>query len=137
MVRGLTEETHGNASGIGLVEFITSRALAQTDIQKTRVNCITANHVSAAMIPIDLPTDRETIEVALSTLGMTATDQTRIVWIRNTLELGEVECSEACLPETRDRSDLEVLTDLRPLPFDAEGNLPLAGVMALAAATTN
>jgi hypothetical protein len=134
MVRGLTEETHGNASGIGLVEFITSRALAQTDIQKTRVNCITANHVSAAMIPIDLPTDRETIEVALSTLGMTATAQTRIVWIRNTLELGEVECSEACLPETRERSDLEVLSELRPLPFDEDGNLPLAGVMALGAA---
>jgi hypothetical protein len=133
MVRGLTEETHGNASGIGLVEFVTSRALQQTDMQKTRVNCITANHVSAAMIPIDFPTDRETIETALSTLGMTGPEQTRIVWIRNTLELGEVECSEACLAETRERNDLEVLTDPRPLPFDADGNLPLEGVVALGA----
>jgi hypothetical protein len=137
MVRGLTEETHGNASGIGLVEFVTSRALAQTDIQKTRVNCITAGHVSAAMIPIDFPTDLETIETALSTLGMTAAEQTRIVWIRNTLELGEVECSEACLQEARERSDLEVISDLRPLPFDKAGNLPLAGVKALGAGSAH
>jgi hypothetical protein len=135
MVRGLTEETHGNASGIGLVEFVTSRALAQTDIQKTRINCITAGHVSAAMIPIDFPTDRETIETALSTLGMVAAAETRIVWIRNTLELGEVECSSAYLEEARGRDDLEVLTEPRAMPFDAEGNLPLEGVKALGGST--
>ncbi len=130
MVRGLTEETHGNATGIGLVEFATSRVIAQTDVQKTRVNCITAGHVSAAMLPIDFPTDRETIETALSTLGMVAPENTRIVWIRNTLELAEVECSAALLAESQARGDLEVLTDLRPLPFDDEGNLPLEGVCA-------
>ncbi len=131
MVRGLTEETHGNASGIGLVEFVTSRALAQTDMQKTRINCITAGHVSAAMIPIDFPTDRETIETALSTLGMVPAAETRIVWIRNTLDLGEVECSAAYLEEALGRDDLEVLTEARAMPFDADGNLPLAGVKAL------
>ncbi len=131
MVRGLTEETHGNASGIGLVEFVTSRALAQTDMQKTRINCITAGHVSAAMIPIDFPNDRETIETALSTLGMVAAAETRIVWIRNTLELGEVECSAVYLEEARGRDDLEVLTDPRAIPFDSDGNLPLAGVKSL------
>jgi hypothetical protein len=131
MVRGLTEETHGNASGIGLVEFVTSRAIAQTDIQKTRINCITAGHVSAAMLPIDFPTDRETIETALSTLGMLAPDETKILWIHNTLELGEVECSAAYLEAARERDDLEVLTDPRPFPFDAEGNLPLEGVPSL------
>ena len=30
----------------------------------------------------------------------------------------------AYLEETRRRDDLEVLTGLRPLPLDAEGNLP-------------
>jgi hypothetical protein len=128
MVRGLTEETHGNASGIGLVEFATSRAIAQTDIQKTRINCITAGHVTAAMLPIDFPTDRETIEVALSTLGMVAAEETRIVWIRNTLDLVEIECSAALLAECSGRNELEVLTEPRPLLFDAAGNLPLAGV---------
>jgi len=132
MVRGLTEETHGNATGIGLVEFTTSRAIAQTDIQKTRVNCITAGHVTAAMLPVDFPTDRETIEVALSTLGMVAAEQTRIVWIRNTLDLVEIECSAALLAECTGRNELEVLTEPRPLPFDAEGNLPLAGVRRVA-----
>jgi hypothetical protein len=130
MVRGLTEETHGNATGIGLVEFATSRAIAQTDIQKTRVNCITAGHVTAAMLPVDFPTDRETIEVALSTLGMVPAEETRIVWIHNTLDLVEIECSAALLAESTGRKDLEVLSEPRPLPFDAAGNLPLKGVHA-------
>ncbi len=132
MVRGLTEATHGNASGIGLVEFVTSRALAQTDMRKTRINCITAGHVSAAMIPIDLPTDRETIETALTTLGLVSPAETKIIWIRNTLDLGEVECSQVYLDEAREREDLEILTPLRAMPFDAAGNLPDDGVQAFA-----
>ena len=37
--------------------------------------------------------------------------------------LAEVECSAACLPEARRRDDLDILSDPRPLPFDAGGNL--------------
>jgi hypothetical protein len=35
-----------------------------------------------------------------------------------------VECSEVYLPQARDRADLEILSEPRPLPFDDEGNLP-------------
>jgi len=132
IIRGLTEETHGNASGIGLAEFCTTRAVEQTDVGITRINCLTAGHMSAAMLPIDFPTDRETIEAALPTLGLVEPEATKIVWIRNTLDLAEVECSAACLEEARGRSDLEILTEPRPWPFDAAGNLPSAGVRALA-----
>jgi hypothetical protein len=38
------------------------------------------------------------------------------------------------LKEARSRPDLEILSEPRPLPFDAEGNLPEEGVSALAGA---
>ncbi len=133
MIRGLTEATHGNASGIGLAEFCTRRAVEQTDMHVTRINCLTAGHVPAAMLPIDFPTDRDAIEAALPTLGLVAPENAKIVWIRNTLELGEVECSTAYLKEAGERDDLTILTEPRELPFDGEGNLPLDGVHALAA----
>ncbi|MGD9723293.1 MAG: lactate racemase domain-containing protein [Pirellulales bacterium] len=132
IVRGLTEATHGNASGIGLAEFCTARALAQVDIEKTRINCLTAGHVSAAMMPLDFPTDRAVIEAALATLGLVEPPHAKIVWIRNTLDLGEVECSAAYWEEAQGRSDLEVCGQPRAMPFDAAGDLPRAGVAALA-----
>ena len=53
--------------------------------------------------------------------------------IHNTLELGEVECSAAYWDLARDRSDLEIQSEPRAVPFDEAGNLPPAGVGALAA----
>ncbi len=42
VVRSLTEETHGNAAGIGLIEFCRSQVLRDTDRHKTWVNALTA-----------------------------------------------------------------------------------------------
>ncbi|MGC3965874.1 MAG: lactate racemase domain-containing protein [Pirellulales bacterium] len=58
-VRSLTEETHGNATGLGMAEFCRSRVLEQIDVKKTRINCLTGGHVAAGMTPFDYPTDRE------------------------------------------------------------------------------
>ncbi|MCL6505395.1 MAG: nickel-dependent lactate racemase [Bryobacteraceae bacterium] len=126
VVRGLTEATHGNASGIGIAEFCTTRAIQQTDLHATRVNCITSGHISACMLPVNFDTDREILDAALPTIGLTPPPQAKLLWIHNTLDLAEVECSAAYLNEARERSDLEILTGLRPLPFDAQGNLPLS-----------
>ncbi len=133
LVRGLTEETHGNAAGIGLAEFCTSRTVQQVDVEATRINCLTAGHIEAAMLPLDFPTDRAMLAAALPTIGMVEPPQAKVVWIRNTLDRREVECSEVFLDEARGREDLEVLTEPRPIPFDAAGNLPSAGVQSLGA----
>ncbi len=130
MIRGLTEATHGNAAGIGLAEFCTRRAIEQTNIEATRINCLTAGHISAAMMPLDYPTDRAAIEVALPTVGMVEAERAKVVWIHNTLELREVECSAAYWEEAQQRPDLEILSQPRPWPFDDAGNLPAGGVLA-------
>ncbi len=123
-IRGLTEATHGNAVGLGLTEFCKSQLLRETDLQTTRLNAITAGHIAGAMLPLDYETDREILDLALGTIGLVEPAQAKLLWIKNTLELEELECSAAYLEEARQRDDLEVLTPLRNLPLDAVGNLP-------------
>lgn len=127
VVRGLTEETHGNAAGIGMAEFCTTRAVEQADWKITKINCLTGGHPTGAAIPAHYETDREVLAHALSTVGLVEPPEARVLWIRDTLHLAEVECSAAYLSQARERADLEILTPLRPLPFDAEGNLASIG----------
>ncbi|MFM7843757.1 MAG: lactate racemase domain-containing protein [Planctomycetota bacterium] len=129
-VRGLTHETHGNATGVGIAEFCRSRVVEQMDQRVTRINSLTGGHPTAAMLPLDYPSDREIFDVALPTIGLTEPPHARLLWIRNTLEVGEVECGEAYWEAARTRTDLEVIVPPRPLPFDDAGNLPLIGELS-------
>jgi len=133
VVRSLTAATHGNASGIGIAEFCPARVLAEIDLAATRLNCLTSGHVSAAMLPLDYPSDRAALDAALPTVGLVEPARSRLLWIKNTLQLAEVECSAAYLDEARSRDDLTILTPPRDLPFDAAGDLPLAGMAEFSA----
>lgn len=124
VIRGLTNETHGNATGIGLAEFALTRAIEAMDIDVTRTNCLTGGYATGAMIPIHYPTDREVLDVSLPIIGLTESIDAKLMWIHNTLDVAEVECSAAYLDEARERNDLEIVSDLRPLPFDRSGVLP-------------
>lgn len=130
ILRGLTEETHGNATGLGLAEFCLSRLVRQMNVQATRVNCLTGGHPTGAMQPLDYETDQEILDVALSTIGLIAPEDARLMWIRDTLDVAEVECSAAYWDEANQRDDLEVLIPLRDLPLDEEGNLPEIGSLS-------
>lgn len=122
-VRGLTHETHGNATGIGIAEFTNSRTVAQIDRKITAINCLTGGHPTAAMTPIAFDTDREVIAAALPTLGLVDPEHAQVVQISNTLHLSEVLVSETYLPEIRQRSDLTILNGPFDMPFDNDGNL--------------
>lgn len=124
IIRGLTPETHGNATGIGLAEFALTRAIDAIDIPITRTNCLTGGHATGAMIPIHYASDREVLDVSLPIIGLTEPVDAKLMWIHNTLDVAEVECSAAYLDEARERTDLEIISDVRPLPFDASGVLP-------------
>ncbi|QDU07051.1 lactate racemase domain-containing protein [Gimesia aquarii] len=123
MVRSLTAETHGNALGIGLAEFTTQRTVDSVDWKITKINANTGSHPTSAMIPLAYETDREAIEAALQTIGLTTPENSRIVQIYDTLELSEVVVSETFLEEINQRDDLEIISGPFELPFDAQHNL--------------
>lgn len=124
VVRDLTKETHGNATGLGIAEFCRSQVLRKMDVRATRINCLTGGHPTAAMLPLDYETDREILEVAMPTIGLTDPPDARLMWIHNTLDVREVECSAAYWQEAQGRADLEVVVPPRPLPLGDDGNLP-------------
>ena len=123
----LTEESGGNATGIGNAEFTTRRLRDKIDWKKTAINCLTACAPNGAKLPLVFDSDLEAVESALNCIGLTQPAQARVIRVKNTLVLGEIECSEAFLPEIAQRSDLEVIGVPRPLGFDAGGQIvPLA-----------
>ncbi len=123
-LRDLADLSGGNAEGMGLAEFCRTRLIDKADLRITRINALTSGHYTGAMLPIDFETDAELLQVVLTEIGLTEPPDARMIWIHNTLDLGEVECAAAYWDEARSRDDLDVLTDPRPLPFDADGNLP-------------
>ena len=122
-VRGLTAATHGNASGIGLAQMCHQRLVQAIDHEITRNNCITACHISAGSIPVDFPSDRQALRVACDLAGYIQPAQLTAMWIRDTLSLDEVECSEAYLDAARRDEGLEILTQPTELEFDNFGDL--------------
>jgi hypothetical protein len=122
-VRDLTPESHGNAIGLGLADFTTTRLVAAMDRAVTVTNALTALSLQGAKIPIAFGTDREAIAAALTTLALPDPCQARVLRITDTLAVECFEASEVLLEETRLRPDLEVLGPALPLAFGADGNL--------------
>ena len=125
LVRGLTEETHGNASGIGTAEYAHKRAIEGMDREITYINCMTGMHPSGAHIPLYFDTDRICIDRALQTIGLVEPENAKVLRIHNTLELGELLVSEAYLPEIEQREDLEIVGEAEEMVFDDKDDLPL------------
>jgi len=124
-VRDLTPESEGNAVGIGLADFTTKRLVDQINTEYTYVNSITGMSPQKSRIPVYFDTDEKVIEAALSTIGMKRPAESRMVRIKDTLHVGEVEVSEALLDEANSRADLEIVGKPQPLTFDVSGMLPV------------
>ncbi|MCH2128211.1 MAG: nickel-dependent lactate racemase [Pirellulaceae bacterium] len=123
MVRRLSKATHGNACGIGMIDIVTRRVMDQIDLETTWINCLTGGHITAGRLPMHRDTDQATLDTALSQIGMTDPADAKLLWIKNTKKITEVECSAPFFEEAQAREDLEILTDLRPISFDDQGNL--------------
>lgn len=121
VVLDLTEPSHGNAIGIGLADYTTRRLSKKIDHKAMATNAITAMTPEKGRIPIALETDREAVEAALTTIGAVEPEKARIIHIKNTLEMGTLDISEALLDDLRGREDLKLEGDLGPLAFDESG----------------
>jgi hypothetical protein len=123
-VRDLTDKSKGNAIGIGLADITTKRLVDKVDHHATYINSITGISLEKAAIPMFVENDRRAIEIALGSIGLISPDDSKIVRIKNTLELETGEVSEAFAQELQQRSDLEILDGPSPMVFADDGNLP-------------
>jgi hypothetical protein len=122
-VRDLTPATRGNAIGIGLADFTTTRLVNAINRDYTYTNSLTSLGLECAKIPFYYDTDREAIERALGSLSGEPADHLRIVRIQNTLSLDHMLVSERLTREIDPARAIEVDPQPQALDFDAEGNL--------------
>jgi hypothetical protein len=127
LVRSLTPETYGNATGIGIAEFTTQRCVAQIDPESTRINCLTGLHPEAAMIPVTLPNDELAVEAALQTIGLVEPRHARVMQISDTLHLSKVRVSEAYFDAVRQNPQTEFEGMPYEFPLSADGWLTDVG----------
>lgn len=122
-VLDLTEETHGNCNGLGLADVTTRRLVEKIDVDCTYPNVVTSTVLCTPKIPLFAHSDRACIQIALKTCNYIDRDNPRIVHIKDTMRLEEIEISQAMLEEARANEHIQVLGEPRDWPFDAEGNL--------------
>ncbi len=135
VVLGLTRQTMGNATGLGSADVVTMRLYRELDVPSTYANIITSCNLDGAAIPMIMNTDREAIALAVKTVVRVKPQDCRIVRIRNTLQLAEIQVSEPLLDEVcRQPERFEIVSAPAPLPFDGNGTLPALTLTPHAAA---
>jgi hypothetical protein len=121
-VMDVSDESDGNAVGMGLVDFVPERFARRVDHGVTRLNALTSCCPTAAKTPVVLADDREAVLAAIRTSPVRP-EGPRVVYVRDTLELETVLVSEACRPLVEGREGIEVVSGPAPLRFDDRGRL--------------
>jgi hypothetical protein len=121
VVRDLTDETEGNAVGIGMADVVLRRAVERMDAAKTYMNCVTAKTPEGARVALTVETDREALDVALACCIQVTKEQARIARIRDTKHLEWLYASEALVPELLATGACEIVGRSQPIGFDQAG----------------
>ena len=120
---GLTEETGGNANGLGAADVVTERLAGAMDRPSTYVNALTSTTPAPVKTPMVMPTDRMALAAALTMCAGVSPAEARILRIHNTLKLRRMWVSEALLGEVEQNGRLKVIEEPRHLRFDEDGAL--------------
>ena len=123
IVLDLTPETEGNANGVGTADFTTQRLIDKTNFPATYANGLTSTVVAPTKAATTLANDQLALKAAVKTCNILDFTKVKLVRIKNTLELSEIEVSEALLPEVEANEALTQASDLYEFTFDDEGNL--------------
>lgn len=122
-VRELSPASDGNANGIGLADVTTSRLVNKMDMEKTRINSITAISPEKAAIPVHFDSDMECLRVCAATAGISQLALARVVRIMDTKNLQYFQASRAFEREILSDIKLEITSAWSPLKFDNQNNI--------------
>ena len=123
VVSDLTEGSAGNAVGVGIADIITRRLFDKIDMDALNMNTITGVCPEMGKIPLTVKDDIEAIDIAIKCVGLIPREKLKIMRIKNTALLSEVDVSEAYEDEIAGRDDLEMITPKREMDFDPAGYL--------------
>lgn len=123
VVLDLSDETHGNAQGVGSFDTTTQRLFVKMSFSTTYPNAITCLEPSGAKIPMVLKSDRDAIATAIKTACATNPENPRIIRIENTKDIQEIWISEALVEEAQANPNITFMSEAESFPFNFDGNL--------------
>lgn len=113
----LSDETEGNATGLGIADLVTNRLVKKIDKQKSDMNCLTSCCLLRSKIPIDLPSDRECIDQGLLTCWQPDLNKLKLAIIPNTLELTHLWATKAAWESVKNNKELVVGSESLSIPW--------------------
>jgi hypothetical protein len=123
VVGDVSEESHGNALGVGLADMTTQRLADRIERQAMNANVVTSTFVERAKVPMVLASDEEALRTAVRCNWGVPPEETRFVRIPDTLHLEYLYVSESMVDEAITNAEAEVVGDPEELRFDNEGYL--------------
>lgn len=121
IIRGLTEETHHNATGLSLCDITTTRCVNSIDLAATWTNTCTIMDPRAGSIPPWRNGDEEAIKLAIRMCKRVDWSHPRIVRIHNTLELSDFEVSVDLAEQLKGMPGISITSEPYDWTFDREG----------------
>ncbi|RCW74891.1 lactate racemase domain-containing protein [Saliterribacillus persicus] len=123
VVLDLTHQTEGNANGVGTADFTTQKLVDKMNREATYANGLTSTVVGPTHISTAMPDDELAVKAAIKTCNILDFTKVKLVRIKNTLEIGEIQVSENLIEEVKQHNKTEQISDLFDMTFDKEGNI--------------
>jgi len=120
---GLSEESHGNATGMGRADVGTRKFFDQISFDDTYPNAVTDHDSSVYKIPLIVDNEREAMQTAMAICLNMDFEKPRIIILKNSLEIEDILISEALIPEARERKELTIQGEPFYLEFDENGDM--------------
>jgi hypothetical protein len=120
VVSDLTDESHGNAIGIGLADVITKKLFDKINFEVTNKNVATSSFLERGKIPIVAENDHAALLLALRNCGLVEEGAERIIRIKDTLHLNELYVSDVLVEELKVDPLIEVETSKTEI-FNKQG----------------
>ncbi|MBL6928698.1 MAG: hypothetical protein ISR44_05950 [Rhodospirillales bacterium] len=122
-ILGCTAESHGNAMGIGMADYMPRSLANELDLEAMYMNAVVATIGEKARIPIVLKDERDVIRACAFSCWAMEPAQARFCIIRSTMHLNEILVSRPLFADIADTPGVDVLSDPAPLEFTDEGVL--------------
>lgn len=119
----LSPKTGGQFNGTAAADCITKHMFEKFDFEETFPNNITANATNSGRISIVMPTDKLCMQFCLKTYLRTDPVPVRLVWIKDTLHIGEFFASEGLYEEAMANEKMDVEQTPYELIFDDKEEL--------------
>jgi len=125
LVFDITEESHGNALGIGLADITTRHLVDKINYKDMYANTITSTFLNRAKIPITTDSEKEAVEIAVKTCWRLEQSDLKLLIMKNTLDLEYLYVSKAVWDEIKDNEKIETCGDWEKLSFTKNGKMKI------------